>query len=664
MNKKVKSLIEQKIWVYIIPLFIFALISLGTKQFYIAAVQAFLILAFIIYHYVLHRKKEKLFLEIMDSLREDTDLAKNFSLLNFPLPMAIIALDNDSLVWANKSFYEINSKVSKRIDTRVQDFIPSFTADWLKDDENQADTLFVSNGRKYKTYGNKIAQSRDEEDGRNMAICYFVDKTEFEELSLEYQNSRPCVGFVTIDNYEELTKGLADRRKNEIRDQIEELLVQWTESMRGIIRRLEKDKYVFIFEKRHLEALTTADFPILETVHNVEGRIGMHATISIGIGYDAENLLENHKLTGMALEMALSRGGDQAVLRDKKKFEFYGGKGSEVKTRSNIRSRVMAQALGELINQADKVYVMGHKQPDMDAVGAAVAVCALARKLDKKAWIILNRNKTAAELSIARLEEQEEYRGIIKSPEEALSRVSENTLLVVVDTNRPEQTIEPNIINACNIVAVIDHHRRAETFIQKAALSFVETIASSSCELMSEILQEHLETGDLREYEAEAMLAGMITDTKGFTLRTGERTFEAAAFLLRSGADILEVKRLLQNDIESTVSRYEILQRTRLYKGNVAIAVTETPHNRVIIAQAADELLNVLGIETSFVVCADGDGDVLISGRSIGDIDVQHILETLGGGGNREAAAARIKDEELNKVVQSLMDAIDEYLNY
>ena len=494
-----------------------------------------------------------------------------------------------------------------------------------------------------------------------MAICYFVDRTDFEDLNLEYNKSRPCVGYVTIDNYEELTKGLVDRRKNEIRDQIEELLIQWIESTQGILRRFEKDKYVFLFEKRHLERLKAADFPILDTVHKVEGRIGMHATISIGIGYSAENLSENLKLTSMASEMALSRGGDQAVLRDKNKFEFFGGKSSEIKTRSNIRSRVMAQALSELISQAEKVYVMGHKQPDMDAVGAAVAVCALA-KLGKTAKIILNRNRTASELLIARLEEQEEYRGVLKSPEDALSRVNENTLLVVVDTNRPEQTIEPRIIDACNIVAVIDHHRRAETFIQKAALSFVEPIASSTCELMSEILEEQLETGDLYKFEAEAMLSGMIMDTKGFTLRTGERTFEAAAFLLRSGADILVVKRLLQNDIESTVSRYEILQSARLYRGNVAIAATETPHDRVIIAQAADELLNVLGIETSFVVCPGEDGDIMISGRSIGEIDVQHILETLGGGGNREAAAARIKGEEIKKAVERLMDAIDDYL--
>ncbi len=663
MNKKIQNLIEQKVWVYIIPLFIFALISLITKQFYVAAIQAFLILVFIIYHFILHKKKEKDFFEIMESLRHDTDLAKNFSLLNFPLPMIIIALENDALVWGNKSFYDIDSKVSKRIDARVQDFIPGFTAGWLREDENQSDALFEANGRKFKAYGNKIARSHDDEDERLMAICYFVDKTEYEDLNLEYNKSRPCVGYVTIDNYEELTKGLADRRKNEIRDQIEELLMQWVDSMQGILRRFEKDKYVFIFEKRYLERLKTADFPILDAVHKVEGRIGMHATISIGIGYSAENLFENHKLTVMASEMALSRGGDQAVLRDKNKFEFFGGKGSEVKTRSNIRSRVMAQALGELINQAEKVYVMGHKQPDMDAVGAGVAVCALARKMGKKARIILNRNRTASELLIARLEEQEEYRGVLKSPEDALSKVSENTLLVVVDTNRPEQTIEPKIIDACNIVAVIDHHRRAETFIQKAALSFVEPIASSTCELMSEILQEQLETGDLYEYEAEAMLSGMIMDTKGFTLRTGERTFEAAAFLLRSGADILEVKRLLQNDIESTVSRYEILQSARLYRGNVAIAATETPHDRVIIAQAADELLNVLGIETSFVVCPGEDGDVMISGRSLGEIDVQHILETLGGGGNREAAAARIKNEDIKKTVERLMDAIDEYLN-
>lgn len=663
MNKKIHSLIEQKIWIYLIPLFIFALISLVTRQFYLAAAQAFLILVFLIYHFILHKKKEKIFLSLMESLRKDTDLAKNFSLLNFPLPMIIFTLENDGIVWGNRGFYDINKKVSKRIDARVQDFIPGFTAGWIREGEKSSPGLFEVSGRKYRAYGNKIVKSAEEgEEDRLMAICYFVDRTDFEELSAEYQNSRPCVGHLIIDNYEELTKGLADRKKNEIRDRIEDMLMPWVESMQGMLRRFEKDKYVVLFEKRHLERLKASDFSILDDVHEVEGRIGMHATISIGIGYDGGNFSEDLRLTGMASEMALSRGGDQAVLRDKNKFEFFGGKGSEVETRTNIRSRVMAQALGELIGQAENVYVMGHKQPDMDAVGAAVAVCALARKLGKEHKIVLNRSKTASELLIAKLDEQAEYKGIILSPEDALSKLNENTLLVVVDTNRPEQTIEPELIEACNIVAVVDHHRRAETFIQKAALSFVEPIASSTCELLSEILQEHLETGDLYKFEAEAMLSGMIMDTKGFTLRTGERTFEAAAFLLRSGANILEVKKLLQNDIEGTVSRYEILQSARLYRGNVAIAATKTPHERVIVAQAADELLNVLGIETSFVVCPDENGDIMISGRSIGEIDVQRILETLGGGGNREAAAARLKDIKMDDVLGKLMDAIDEYL--
>ena len=323
----------------------------------------------------------------------------------------------------------------------------------------------------------------------------------------------------------------------------------------------------------------------------------------------------------------------------------------------------MANALAELVADSSRVFVMGHKYADLDAVGADAAVCCIARKKGKICKIVIDPEKNASKLLIERLKAEPEYKNAFITPQEAMLSADGRSLLVVVDTNRPEQVEDPNFLAAMNRVAVIDHHRRAATYIQNAALTFYEPYASSVCELLSEVLQEVCESEDILRCEAEAMLAGIVLDTKNFAIRTGERTFEAAAFLRRCGADTVEVKKLLQNDMADTVARYRILQNAQLYRGNIAVAAPEEPQDRVIIAQAADELLNISGVEVSFVVSPTADGGANISARSIGDINVQVIMEKLGGGGNRSAAACQISDTTLRDAVNALFAAIDEYLD-
>lgn len=323
----------------------------------------------------------------------------------------------------------------------------------------------------------------------------------------------------------------------------------------------------------------------------------------------------------------------------------------------------MANALAELIADSSRVFVMGHKFADLDAVGSSVAVCCIARKKGKLCRIVIDPVKNSAQLLIDRLKNEPEYKNAFITAQEAMLQADGRSLLVVVDTNRPEQVEDKNLLDACNRVAVIDHHRRAATYIQNADLMFHEPYASSVCELMSEVLQEVVDTEDILRCEAEAMLSGIVLDTKNFTIRTGERTFDAAAFLRRAGADTTEVKKLLQNDMEHTVARYKILQSAQLYRGNIAVAVPQTPQDRVVVAQAADELLNISGVEVSFVVCPTEDGGANISARSIGDMNAQMIMEKLGGGGNRSAAAAQLHDTSLRDAVNSLFTAIDEYLD-
>ena len=359
--------------------------------------------------------------------------------------------------------------------------------------------------------------------------------------------------------------------------------------------------------------------------------------------------------------MALSRGGDQAVVRNRVDFEFYGGRSKTTEKRTKVKSRVMANALKELMDDAAEIYVMGHSFADMDAVGAAAGVVCAARKRGKKAQIVIDSEKNAAHDVIKRLKALPQYDGVFANPAEAFLRMRPGTLLVVVDTNRPEMVENPQILDSCNRVAVIDHHRRAASYIENAAFSFHEPYASSASELVTELLQYLVEPTDLLREEAEAMLAGIVLDTKHFSMRTGGRTFEAAAFLRRAGADTADVQRLFQSDLADMVSRYDIIRRAEMVRSDVAVAaVGEDGVDRVTASIAADELLTLKGVKASFVLYRTGDA-VAMSARSMGDVNVQVILEALGGGGNATQAGGRVENDTVDSVREQLLGAIESY---
>ena len=369
---------------------------------------------------------------------------------------------------------------------------------------------------------------------------------------------------------------------------------------------------------------------------------------------------ELFQYASLSVEMALSRGGDQAVIKNKINFEFYGGRTKELEKRTKVKSRVMANALGELAASASQVLVMGHRYPDMDCVGAAAGVCAIARKKGTPVHIIQEPGANPGSDMAERLGRLPEYEHTFLSIQDAILVADANALLVVVDTNRPEQVVSLDLLEACHKVAVIDHHRRASSYIANATLNFHEPYASSASELVTELLQYLLEPADLLKTEAEALLAGIVLDTKHFTMRTGSRTFEAAAFLRRSGADTGDVRKLFQNDLEGTIARYDIIQTARMYRQDIAVARVDHTVGRVTAAQAADELLNISGIDTSFVLFPDGDR-VIISARSMGDTNVQVILEKLGGGGNGATAGAQVPSRDIEQVTRQLLQAIDQY---
>ena len=453
---------------------------------------------------------------------------------------------------------------------------------------------------------------------------------------------------------------MSEAATSSLNARINEAITDWAEGYHGLLRRLERNRYLLVFERKDLKEAVEEKFALLENIHEVTNPSGLSASVSIGLGVDAETFEEAYDFAALSIEMALSRGGDQAVIKDRVNFAFYGGRTRESEHRSKVRSRVTANSMLELIGQSSQVFIMGHRNADLDAVGAAMGIACLCRKKGKQARIVLDLQQNAAERLIEEIREVPEYAQVFISSEEALLLCDNRSTLVVVDTNRPDQVESKSLLEAIPKVCVVDHHRRAADYIQPVVLNLHEPYASSAAELVTELLEYAVEKKDVLPIEAKSLMAGLFLDTKSFNVRTGERTFEAAAFLRQLGADTVEVKKLLQNDFQDTMAKYQIIKSARLYRQDLAIAALNAPTTRPLAAQAADELLNISGITASFVLYPDND-QVIISARSIGDANVQMILEPLGGGGNTATAGAQIKGATVKEVLDKLVIAIDNF---
>lgn len=665
MNKNLKRLAEPNARLYLFFMTVFAAVTVFFGMYWLALAEAAVVIMLLIYALVVRKKRQKQLVEYIESVTYDTENAKNNTLMNFPLPIAVFRLNDSLIVWGNDMFFDMCGEKGTRLDAKVSDLVPGFNSKWLGSGRNKYPGILEINGHKYEIHGNLIGSETTpgQENAAFMGITYWVDVTEFDDTRIEYAASRPVAGIVVIDNLEELIRNVPERVKNDIRDAIEDKLNQWIDDCHGIIKRYERDRYLIVFEKRYLEAMKESKFKITSDVHEVSSPAGIQASISIGLGIDGKDFSEILQFATLASELAFSRGGDQAVIKNRLNFEFFGGRGSEVEKRTKVRSRMMAATFAELMHDATKVFVMGHKYADLDSVGAAVGVCCLARKCGVKANIVIDLNNNASKRLIDMVTTDEMYKDTFISPQEAMLRADGKTLLVVVDTNRPEQVEDADLLETCKKVVIIDHHRVGATYIQEHALSLVEPYASSACELLSEVAQEIIsDLKEIRKVEADAMLAGIVLDTKNFTIRTGERTFEAAAYLRRAGADTVQVKKILKTDMDDAVARYKIMQGAEQYH-KIAIAAPEEPHSRIVAAQAADELLNISGVEASIVIAASENGGAFASARSIGDINVQLIMESLGGGGNRSAAAAQFKDCDVREAKERVLAAIDAYLS-
>ena len=659
-NKKLSRLLEPNLKFYFAVMLLFAVAAIPVN-WQLALAEGTLTVLLYFYFRQSNQKRRQGVLQYIDSVTGSVDTASKSTLINSPLPTLVFRPDTGEIIWSNESFLQLAGVREHLFEMRLSEAVPDFQVQWLLSGKQESPERVELNNHRFRVYGS-LVRSRNRTGVQSLvATTYWVETTEADHLREVYEASRPVAAILMLDNYEDLMKACEDTQRSAVLAQIDEKLQIWANAGQGILLKTDRNHYLFLFEEQYFQHFVDEKFSILDTVRAIRVAENIHPTLSIGIGKDSPSIPELYKNAKLSLEMALSRGGDQAVVRNQVDFAFYGGRTKATEKRTKVKSRVMANAFRELIADAGEVYIMGHSFADMDAVGAAAGICCAARKRGKQARIVIDREHTAAETLIARLHALPEYSGVFLTPAEAFLQMRADTLLVVVDTNRPDMVENPQLLESCNRVAVIDHHRRAATYIENAAFNFHEPYASSASELVTELLQYLVEPTDLLREEAGALLAGIVLDTKHFTQRTGGRTFEAAAFLRRSGADTAEVQRLFQGDLKDMVTKYDIIRRAEMYRSNIAVSVVEEPGvDRVAAAQAADDLLTLKGVQASFVVYA-AEGAVLMSARSLGEINVQVILEALGGGGNSTTAGARIEDTDPESVRQQLIGVLDAY---
>ena len=586
MNKHVSKLLQPGVFWYCLILLAFAVAAALLDQYYLAAGELVVtVIAMVVSRLLFIRRRNAL----MQYVQSATD-AEGISVhAGSPFPMAVIRLPEGEIIWGNEGFYAITGLSDGCRYQTLESVVPGFTTGWLRD----ATTV-------------------------RLATIFFADMTEMFNVRDEFLRTRPITAVILIDNYDELMSNLPDSTISKLDAQINEAVSGWVTGLHALCRKIERNRYLLLFESKDLSRLQEGKFSILDAIRAVTNPAGVNATISLGIGKDGSSFEENYSFANLSIEMALSRGGDQAVIKDRYNFTFYGGRTKETERRTRVKSRVVAGSLSELISQSSKVFVMGHKMADLDALGAAVGISCLCRKRGKTAQIVIDLEKNASQSLLAELKASNDFSGVFVSCEDALLEADAKSLLIVVDTNRPDQVESRALLESIPRVAVIDHHRRAADYIEQVVLNLHEPFASSASELVTELLQYAVEQRDIRPIEAQALLAGIVLDTKKFSVRTGSRTFEAAAFLRRVGADTVDVMKLFQNDLDATIIRYQIIQAARLYRNEIAIAAVDHTVPRTIAAQAADELLNISGIMTSFVLYPE-NGVVFMSARKRGD---------------------------------------------
>jgi c-di-AMP phosphodiesterase-like protein len=631
------------------------------------AIPCFVLFACLTYYDIRFNYKRKAEISsFIENLNINIDTATKDTLINFPMPLVITELDG-SIIWYNSTFGDIADQrgiFEETVKSIVNDLKKNeLQPDKIKNNHTGISKQIDMNGHHY----NVLCSIARRDPSPNtatayMLILYFLDTTELTNLKKTYADERTVAGIFVIDNYDDLMQSMDDPIRPQVLAEIDKRIVQWVSFTNGIIKKFERDKYLFVFEQKYMKDLEDKRFEILDTIKEINMGNKLPVTLSLGFGLGGKTLADNLRYAAASIDLALGRGGDQVVLKNGESFSFFGGRTRELEKRTKVKARVIAYALRELIDQADNVFIMGHENADTDSMGASLGLYRVVRSRNKDAYIVLNKLNPTIESLISMVRKCEEYDGVFINKSEALELANPKTLLIIVDTHRKSFTEVPELVGSGRQTVIIDHHRRGADYIQDTALTYQETYASSTCELVTEVIQYIDDRLKLTQLEAEALYAGIVVDTKSFTFKTGVRTFEAASYLRRQGVDTVAVKQLFQNDIQTYNNISAVVRNAELLDNGIAISecASSVKNPQLIAAKAADELLNLSGINAAFVLCNVGD-EIWISGRSLGDINVQMILEKLGGGGHLSVAGAQLGGSDINDAKEKLKYAIMDY---
>ena len=590
-------------------------------------------------------------------------------LKNFEVPYALLD-STGKIEWLNDAFAEV---VHKDTDYRrsITTIFPTVRREsFPKDDKDIRiqvefeDRSFMAQIKKLNMADLLPSNTMLDEKARKGELysLFLIDDTAARLAIQEVDDQSMVVGFVYIDNYEEAVDTLEDVRKSLLVALIDRKVTKYFASIDGICSKMEKDKYLIVMRKKALRQLEEGHFDLLEDAKTVKIGNEMAITLSIGIGLDGLSYAQNYEFARNAIDLALGRGGDQAVVKNPDNVTYYGGKSRQVEKSTRVKARVKAQALKEILNSRDTVFIMGHRLGDPDSFGAAIGIYRIAKTLNRKAYIVINERTVSLKQVLSLFDKNENYdKDLIIDSVHAMEYVTDNSALVVVDVNRPSITECPELLKRCKSIVVLDHHRQGKEVIENATLSYVEPYASSACEMVSEILQYTGENIKVRPEEADAMYGGIVVDTNNFTNRTGVRTFEAAAFLRRCGADVTRVRKLLRDDVVAYRAKADAVSHAQIYLDSYAISVCnaeDVQSPTVVGAQAANDLLNIKGVKASFVLTRY-QNEIFISARSIDEVNVQLIMEKMGGGGHLNVAGCQLSNTSIEEAIETLKSTIN-----
>ncbi len=659
-NYNIKALenIESKTKIYLVIIAIL-LIVICISNVILIIPSIILYIGIIAYTIWVYNKRKGELSSYINELTISVDSAAKNTLINSPFPLLILET-NGNVIYRSATFNKEFANVG--INAYIDELAKEIKLE-IQNGNIKVDKQVTIGDNIYHVIGDyvKIKKKERKKEAKYMIILYFINHTEQIELMQKYNDAITCMGIVMIDNYEEIIQRLSEERKPQILAEIEKKLYEWASLSGGVMIKKERDTYVFVFEQQYLSEMENNKFTILDEMKEIETEEGMPITLSIAISNEGETDYEKYESAMVAMDIALGRGGDQAVIRKEGKYSFFGGKTQEVEKRTKVKARVISHALEELIQKAENVMVMGHLNGDIDSIGSSLGIYRLAKTLGKDAYIVNNTNGLSLENFISTLRQQG-YNDVILDKNTAMSMISPNTVLIVVDTHKRSYVEIPELLEKTEKIVVIDHHRKSEDFIENAILTFHEAYASSAAELVTEIVEYANTEVTLEQLEAESLYAGIMMDTKNFTFKTGVRTFEAAAYLRKYGIDIIKIKKWFQSDLESYTVIADIVKNAEVVNGTIGISVYDEKDKNanLICAKAADELLTISDITASFVLGHMGE-KICISGRSIGDINVQVILEKMGGGGHITLAGAQLEGFTMEEAKTELIIRINEY---